>query len=46
MHDCPEKRDCDCASALKTAIVTAPELIPAEQKKKLNLLIGKYIGKA
>ena len=42
----PEKRDCDCASALKTAIVTAPELIPAEQKKKLNLLIGKYIGKA
>jgi 5'-methylthioadenosine phosphorylase len=44
----PEKRDCGCATALETAIVTAPELIPAEQKKKLNLLIGKYIsdGKA
>ncbi len=40
----PEKRDCGCATALKTAIVTDPELIPAEQKKKLNLLIGKYIS--
>ena len=42
----PEKRECDCAAALKTAIVTAPELIPAEQKEKLDLLIGKYIRKA
>ncbi len=41
----PESRDCDCATALKTAIVTAPELIPAEQKKKLNLLIAKYLTK-
>jgi len=40
-----EKRDCDCATALKTAIVTAPELIPDEQKKRLNLLIGKYLTK-
>ncbi len=40
----PEKRNCGCATALATAIVTAPELIPAEQKKKLNLLIGKYIS--
>ncbi len=39
----PEKRDCECASALKAAIVTAPEKIPDEQKKKLNLLIGKYL---
>ena len=39
----PEKRDCECANALKTAIVTAPEKIPDEQKKKLNLLIGKYL---
>ncbi len=40
-----ESRDCDCATALKTAIVTAPALIPAEQKKKLDLLIGKYLLK-
>jgi len=39
----PDKRNCDCATALKTAIVTDPKLIPAEQKGKLNLLIGKYL---
>ena len=39
----PERRDCECASALKTAFVTAPEMISDEQKKKLNLLIGKYL---
>ena len=41
----PERRDCLCASALKAAIITAPEMIPAEQKEKLNLLIGKYLTK-
>jgi len=41
----PGKRDCECATALKMAIVTAPELIPAEQKQKLDLLIGKYLKK-
>ena len=40
----PEVRDCDCTMALKTAIVTAPEMIPDEQKKKLGLLIGKYLA--
>ncbi|MDP2917546.1 MAG: S-methyl-5'-thioadenosine phosphorylase [Dehalococcoidia bacterium] len=40
----PEKRDCGCASALKTAIVTAPAVMTLEQKKKFNLLIGKYIS--
>ena len=39
----PDKRQCGCATALKTAIVTDPKFIPAEQKKKLNLLIGKYL---
>ncbi len=39
----PQKRDCDCASALKTALITDPKLIPPEQKKKLKLLIGKYL---
>ena len=41
----PERRDCDCATALKTAIATDPKLIPAEQKEKLNLLIAKYLIK-
>lgn len=39
----PAERNCECASALSTAIVTAPDLIPAHIKKDLNLLIGKYV---
>jgi 5'-methylthioadenosine phosphorylase len=39
-----DSRKCQCATALKGAIVTAPEATPAEQKKKLKLLIGKYIS--
>ena len=39
----PEQRHCECATALKNAIVTDLKLIPAEQKEKLNLLIGKYL---
>ncbi|GAH52883.1 unnamed protein product, partial [marine sediment metagenome] len=41
----PEKRNCDCATALKAAFVTAPKFMPPEQKEKLNLLIGKYLTK-
>ncbi len=39
----PEKRECDCSRALETAIVTDPSAIPAEVRKKYDLLIGKYI---
>jgi len=38
-----KKRDCECAHALAGAIVTDPAKIPATQKKKLELLIGKYL---
>ncbi len=41
----PEKHSCACASSLKTAIVTAPAVMTLEQKKKFDLLIGKYIEK-
>jgi len=37
------KRDCACPNAVENAIITAPETIPAETKKKLNLIIGKYV---
>jgi 5'-methylthioadenosine phosphorylase len=36
-------RHCECADALKTALVTAPEFIPRAQKEKLKLIIGKYL---
>ncbi len=39
----PEKRHCPCACALEIAIVTDPKLIPDDQKKKLDLIIGKYL---
>jgi 5'-methylthioadenosine phosphorylase len=38
-----EESECDCRSALKNAIVTNPKLIPAASKRKLGLLIKKYI---
>jgi 5'-methylthioadenosine phosphorylase len=39
----PEHPECHCAHALDGAIVTAPEKIPAVTKKKLGLLIEKYV---
>ena len=39
----PEKRPCHCDSALKDAIITRPEAIPEKTKKKLDIIIGKYI---
>ena len=38
-----EERDCACSSALKDSIVTRPEFVSAATKKKLKLIIGKYI---
>ncbi|HEY7182168.1 MAG TPA: S-methyl-5'-thioadenosine phosphorylase [Blastocatellia bacterium] len=37
-------RDCKCGAALRHAILTAPAAIPAETKKKLAAIIGKYVG--
>jgi 5'-methylthioadenosine phosphorylase len=39
----PEKRSCACQEALECAIVTRPSCIPKEVKKKLRVIIGKYI---
>ncbi len=35
--------ECACNRALEYSIVTRPEFIPGEVKRKLNLIIGKYI---
>ena len=40
----PPQKKCDCGSSLKNAIVTAPEVIPAERKKALKPIIQKYIS--
>jgi 5'-methylthioadenosine phosphorylase len=39
----PEERSCQCKNAMATSIITNPKLIPAKTRKKLDLLIGKYI---
>ena len=39
----PYERTCECASALKHAIITRPEAIPERVKKDLAPLIGKYL---
>ena len=41
----PKQRSCKCGSALATAIITAPEAMPEPTKRRLNLLIGKYVSK-
>src|ERR1700689_870672 len=38
----PKERACACASAVKFAILTSRDAIPAATRKKLDLLLGKY----
>jgi 5'-methylthioadenosine phosphorylase len=40
----PEERPCVCAHALAAAIITSPDAIPAEAKRQLAPIIGKYVG--
>jgi len=37
------ERDCDCEHALATALITRKDVIPAETRQKLDLLINKYL---
>ena len=39
----PEQRSCPCASALKDAIITSPDVIPGDLKEKMHPIIGKYL---
>jgi 5'-methylthioadenosine phosphorylase len=40
----PVERNCECASALKFAIITRPETISAQVKSDLAPIIGKYVS--
>lgn len=40
-----QHRDCECASALKYAIMTDQSLIPVETRQALEPIIGKYIAR-
>src|SRR5688572_2894703 len=39
----PFERTCECASALKYALITRPDAIPDRVRKELGPLIGKYL---
>ena len=41
----PDDRHCDCAMALKSAMITRSEIVPKETLEKLDLLLGKYLKK-
>lgn len=36
-------RECSCGSALQSAIMTAPEMVPADVKQQMRPLIGRYV---
>jgi 5'-methylthioadenosine phosphorylase len=40
----PIGRDCECESALKTALITAPDLVPNEIKRELEPIVGRYFN--
>ena len=42
-RDLQPERGCECGHALATALITAPEAIPAGTRQKLDLLVGKYL---
>ena len=37
------ERACQCGSALSTALITDPSVIPAETRQRLDLLVKKYL---
>lgn len=39
----PPERDCACGQALKNSIITSPEHIPSETKRRLEIIVGDYL---
>jgi 5'-methylthioadenosine phosphorylase len=40
----PFERTCECASALQYAIITRPDAVSAEARRRLGPLVGKYLS--
>jgi 5'-methylthioadenosine phosphorylase len=43
VRDMPEQRTCKCGSALAHALITDSKTSPESTRKKLELLVGKYL---
>jgi 5'-methylthioadenosine phosphorylase len=39
----PDSRECRCGSALAHALITDPKAVPEATRKKLDLIVGKYL---
>jgi 5'-methylthioadenosine phosphorylase len=39
----PFERTCECASALRFALITRPDAVPAQTKRDLAPIVGKYL---
>ena len=39
----PEERHCQCSSALANTLITHPDAVPKETRRKLSLLVDKYL---
>jgi 5'-methylthioadenosine phosphorylase len=40
----PATRECKCGAALAHALITDPKVVPEATRKKLELLVAKYLG--
>jgi 5'-methylthioadenosine phosphorylase len=43
VENMPRERACKCGSALKHALITDPKAVPEVTRRKLDLLVGKYL---
>jgi 5'-methylthioadenosine phosphorylase len=43
MRGLTSERNCECGQALSAALITDPKVIPPKTRKKLDLLVGKYL---
>jgi 5'-methylthioadenosine phosphorylase len=43
VNNLPVPRSCSCDSALSAALITNPKVIPPETRRKLDLLVRKYL---
>ncbi len=39
----PPERGCDCSQTLASALITRPDVIPEETRRRLALLVDKYL---
>jgi 5'-methylthioadenosine phosphorylase len=40
----PVERDCGCADALRMSLITEPDRIPAQTRRDLEPIVGRYLG--